>query len=124
MVLKQNNEQDLENLRNELKKKNSLRGNNTEKLATEINDNELDRKNTKSFSILDKHMKDNSVRLNNSNQNIDTKHIKKLAGICDIAPTLQLKVRVDLNFNINYNITLHLILRRFLIRVRHLIKAL
>ena len=94
LVLKQNSssEQDLENLRNEIKKKNSLRGN-AEKVATENNENdEINRKNTKSFSILDKHMKDNSIRLNNSNQN-NNKHVKRLAEICDISPTIQLKVK-------------------------------
>jgi len=70
-----------------------MRVNNVEKLPTEVNENEENRKNTKSFSILDKHMKDNS-RVNNSNQNIKNKYLKRLAEVCDYAPTLQLKVKI------------------------------
>jgi len=40
-------------------------------------------------------MKDNS-RVNNSNQNIKNKYLKRLAEVCDYAPTLQLKVNFKL----------------------------
>ncbi len=66
------------------------------KIATEVNENEdLSRKNNKSYNILDKHMKDNSIR-NNSNSNhniINNKRLKKLAEILETAPKLQLKVK-------------------------------
>ena len=88
-------------MRNDIEKKKSKRGNKDRSSTPAPDDYDDNKKNVKCFSYLDKHMKDHSysLSLNNSFKNINTKHLQRLADVCEFAQTLQLKVFI---YKLNY----------------------